>query len=188
MPPSPHHIRATAEAYLYRYPGEQQFLAPLFTALAGTKDPAHRKTFPAHVTCSAIVLDAADRVLHIHHNATGKSLAPGGHSEPGDQDLVHVALRELFEEAGIPDRAVAPLPGFETVPLDIDVHGIDANPITGEPARQHVDFRFVFRLTTQHAPTLQTEEVSGYDWRPFKETASPTVRAKLALLPRLARS
>ena len=68
------------------------------------------------------------------------------------------------------------------------MHDIDANPAKGEPAHQHVDFRFVFRLTAQHTVTLQTEEVSGYDWRPFKETASPTVRAKLALLPRPSRS
>ncbi|MFE9880189.1 NUDIX hydrolase [Streptomyces sp. NPDC005784] len=187
MPPSPHHIRATAEAYLNRHPGERQLLDPLFAALAGTPDPAHRKTFPAHVTCSAIVLDATDRVLHIHHNATGKSLAPGGHPEPDDQDLVHAAVRELSEEAGIPHDAVTPLPGFETVPLDIDVHDIDANPAKGEPAHQHIDFRFVFRLTAQRPVTLQTEEVSGYHWRPFGETASPTVRAKLALLPRPTR-
>ncbi|WP_406435990.1 NUDIX domain-containing protein [Streptomyces sp. NBC_00631] len=188
MPPSPDHIRATAEAYLRRHPDEQQLLAPLFTGLASAQDPANRKTFPAHVTCSAIVLDAADRVLHIHHNATGKYLAPGGHTEPGDQNLVHSALRELFEEAGIPDHVVAPLPGFETVPLDIDVHDIDANPAKEEPAHQHIDFRFVFRLTAEHRVTLQAEEVSGYDWRPFEETASPTVRAKLALLERPARS
>ncbi|MET7784711.1 NUDIX domain-containing protein [Streptomyces mirabilis] len=188
MPPSTDHIRATAEAYLSRHPDEQPLLEPLFTALASAKDPAHRKTFPAHVTCSAIVLDATDRVFHIHHNATGKSLPPGGHPAPVDQDLVHAALRELFEEAGIPHDAVTPLPGFETVPLDIDVHDIDANPAKGEPAHQHIDFRFVFRLTTQRPVTLQTEEVSGYEWRPCQETASPAVRAKLALLPRPARS
>ncbi|MEU5633740.1 NUDIX hydrolase [Streptomyces rishiriensis] len=187
MPPSPHHIRATAEAYLSRHPGERQLFDPLFAALAGTQDPAHRKTFPAHVTSSAIVLDATDRVLHIHHNATGKILAPGGHPEPDDQDLVHTALRELSEEAGLPSTAVAPLPGYETVPLDIDVHGIGANPAKGEPAHQHIDFRFVFRLTAQHTVTLQPEEVSGYHWRPLGEAASPTVRAKLALLPRPAR-
>ncbi|MEU3281339.1 NUDIX domain-containing protein [Streptomyces antibioticus] len=188
MPPSTHHIRVTAEAYLSHHPGERQLLAPLFAALAGAQDPAHRRTFPAHVTCSAIVLDATDRVLHIHHNASGKFLAPGGHPEPDDQDLVHTVLRELSEEAGLPSAAVAPLPGYETVPLDIDVHGIDANPTKGEPAHQHIDFRFVFRLSAPHTVTLQTEEVSGYHWRPIQETASPTVRAKLALLPRPARS
>ncbi|MFC8660626.1 NUDIX hydrolase [Streptomyces sp. NPDC057199] len=188
MTPSPDHIRTTVEAYLGRHPGERHLLQPLFSALAGEEHPAHRKTFPAHVTCSAIVRDDADRVLHIRHNATGKALAPGGHNDPGDRDLVNAALRELAEETGIPSDAVVPLQGFETVPLDIDVHAIDANPAKGEPAHQHVDFRFVFQLTAQHTVTLQTEEVSGYEWRSIQETASPTVRAKLALLSDSARS
>jgi 8-oxo-dGTP pyrophosphatase MutT (NUDIX family) len=188
MTPSPDHIRATAEAYLDRHPGERHLLGPLFSALAGEADPTQRTTFPAHVTCSAIVLDDADRVLHIRHNATGKALAPGGHIEPGDRNLAHTARRELAEETGIPSDAIAPLQGFETIPLDIDVHGIDANPTKGEPAHQHVDFRFLFQLTAQHPVTLQTEEVSGHEWRPLRKTASPTVRAKLALLPDSARS
>ncbi|WP_147945309.1 NUDIX hydrolase [Microbispora sp. CSR-4] len=188
MPPSPDHIRATAEAYLSRHPGEQRLLEVLFTALADTQDPTHRKTFPAHVTCSAIVLDDTDRVLHIRHNATGKFLAPGGHVERDDQDLVHAALRELAEETGIPSDAVVPLQGFETVPLDIDVHEIDANLAKGEPGHQHVDFRFIFRLKAQRRVTLQSEEVSGYEWRSFRGAASPTIRAKLALLERPASS
>ncbi|MEU0042939.1 NUDIX hydrolase [Streptomyces werraensis] len=188
MPPSLDHIRATAEAYLDRYPDERDVLTALLAALDGEDDPTSRKTFPTHVTCSAIVIDAGDRVLHIHHNVTGKALAPGGHNEPGDQDLPGAALRELFEETGIPRDAVVPLPGFETVPLDIDVHDIAANAAKGEPAHQHVDFRWAFALRTQHAVTLQAEEVGGYEWRSFEDAASPTVRAKLALLPRPTRS
>src|SRR5690606_31151799 len=87
MPPSPDHIRATVEGYLTRHPSERDALAALFVALTGGDDPTSRKTFPTHVTCSAIVIDSNDRVLHIQHNATGKALAPGGHNEPEDTDL-----------------------------------------------------------------------------------------------------
>ncbi|GAA3368459.1 hypothetical protein GCM10020367_06890 [Streptomyces sannanensis] len=188
MPPSPNHIRDTVDAYLARHPGERNNLDPLFKALADAEDPTSRKTFPAHVTCSAIVIDDNDQVLHIRHNATGKALAPGGHNEPGDRDLPSAALRELHEETGIPCDAVVPIPGFETVPLDIDVHDINANPAKGEPAHQHIDFRWPFRLRAQHSVTLQTEEVSGYEWRSFEDSASPTVRDKLGLLHRTPRS
>ncbi|WP_329159819.1 NUDIX domain-containing protein [Streptomyces sp. NBC_01717] len=182
MPPSVQHIRAITETYLSRYPHERDGLAPLFTALAGDDDPTSRKTFPAHVTCSAILLDHDKRILHIHHKASGKVLAPGGHNEAEDPDLPTAALRELHEEAGIPPSAVVALPGFADIPFDIDVHAIDANPSKGEPDHKHIDFRWIFRLRSEHDVTLQTAEVGGYEWRPFTEAAAPTVRTKLALL------
>ncbi|MFJ2716892.1 NUDIX hydrolase [Streptomyces sp. NPDC087437] len=182
MPPSTDHVRSVTEAYLARHPDERDSLTLLFAALAGTDAPTSRKTFPAHVTCSAILINGERLVLHIAHKASGKLLAPGGHNEPADRHLHDAALRELHEEAGIPPSAVVPLAGYEDVPLDIDVHTIDANPSKNEPAHHHVDFRWAFQLDAEHAVTLQEEEVDGYEWRPFACAASPTVRAKLAQL------
>ncbi|MGW1966499.1 NUDIX hydrolase [Streptomyces sp. NPDC001935] len=182
LPPSAEHIRAVTEAYLARHPDERGTLKMLFAALSGTDDPTSRKTFPAHVTCSAILINGERHVLHIAHKASRKLLAPGGHNEPSDQHLRDAALRELHEEADIPLSAAVPLAGHEDIPLDIDVHAIDANPSKNEPAHHHVDFRWAFHLGANHAVTLQEEEVDGYQWRPFATTASPTVRAKLAQL------
>ncbi|MGW6207020.1 NUDIX hydrolase [Streptomyces sp. NPDC055089] len=182
MAPFVHHIRSVTEAYLVRHPNERDSLSMLFTALAASDDLTNRKTYPAHVTCSAIVIDSDRRMLHILHKASGMLLAPGGHNEPDDLELRDAALRELHEEAGIPPSAVVPLSGYEDVPLDIDVHTIAANLLKGEPVHYHVDFRWGFLLRAEHAVTLQEEEVDGYEWRSFTSAASPTIRAKLTLL------
>ncbi|KPC78547.1 NUDIX domain-containing protein [Streptomyces sp. NRRL S-4] len=183
---SHHHIRTTVDAYLARHTHEREQLGVLLDALDRTgEDIANRSTFTGHVTCSSIVVDQLGRVLHVLHLASGKVLAPGGHTEPTDDSLAAVALRELHEETGIPPRAVTAWPGYETVPLDIDIHDIDAHPGKGEPGHQHFDLRFLFRLhtSTEVPVVLQEDEVVGIEWRPVDRVTSPTLREKLLKLP-----
>ncbi|GAA2301994.1 hypothetical protein GCM10010149_59130 [Nonomuraea roseoviolacea subsp. roseoviolacea] len=186
MPLSHDHIRTTIETYLARHPHEREQLGALLDALDRTGDDiASRSTFTGHVTCGAIVVDQLGRVLHVLHLASGKVLAPGGHAESEDESLAAAALRELHEETGIPPQAVTPWPGYETVPLDIDIHDIAAHPGKGEPGHQHFDLRFLFRLhTANEVPVvLQEEEVCGIEWRPVDRVTSPTLREKLLKLP-----
>ncbi|WP_406391031.1 NUDIX domain-containing protein [Streptomyces sp. NBC_00882] len=185
MPLSPDHIRTTVETYLARHPHERAQLGGLLGALDRPTDIASRSTFTGHVTCGAIVVDPLGRVLHVLHLASGKVLAPGGHTEPEDESLAGAALRELHEETGIPPQAVAPWPGYETVPFDIDIHDIDAHPGKGEPGHRHFDLRFLFRLqTVAEVPlVLQEEEVGGIEWRPADRVTSPSLRQKLLKLP-----
>ncbi|MEU3099761.1 NUDIX domain-containing protein [Streptomyces sp. NPDC006967] len=182
---SHHHIRTTVDTYLARHPHEREQLSALLDALDRPgEDIASRSTFTGHVTCGAIVVDQLGRILHVLHLASGKVLVPGGHTEPTDDSLAAAALRELHEETGIPARAVTPWPGYETVPLDIDTHDIDAHPGKGEPAHQHFDLRFPFRLRTTEVPVvLQEEEVGGIEWRPVDRVTSPTLHEKLLKLP-----
>ncbi|WP_224306772.1 NUDIX hydrolase [Streptomyces olivaceus] len=72
-------------------------------------------------------------------------------------------------------------PGYETVPLDID---IDARPGKGEPGLQHFDLRFLFRLqTTEVSVVPQKDEVGGIQRRPVDRVTSPALREKLLKLP-----
>ncbi|GAA1189376.1 8-oxo-dGTP pyrophosphatase MutT (NUDIX family) [Kitasatospora gansuensis] len=181
MPPSSDFIAAVTRAYLDRHPAEHAKLAPLLAMLATTAEPASRKTLPAHVTCSAVVINHDRQVLHIHHKATGLTLCPGGHGEEADTSLLATALREVTEEAGIPPGALCLPPQLLDRPVDIDANDIDPNPGKGEGAHQHYDFRFAFYLADPATPetALQEQEVTGCEWRPFDQVASPSLRAKL---------
>jgi 8-oxo-dGTP pyrophosphatase MutT (NUDIX family) len=185
MPLSHHHIRTSVDTYLARHPREREQLSVLLDALDRPgEDIASRSAFTGHVTCGAIVVDQRGCVLHVLHPASGKVLVIGGHTEPTDDSLAAAALRELLEETGIPSRAVTPWPGYETVPLDIDIHDVDDHPGKGEPGHQHFGLRFLFRLrTTEVSVVLQEEEVGGIEWRPVDRVTSPALREKLLELP-----
>ncbi|MGW7093270.1 NUDIX domain-containing protein [Streptomyces sp. NPDC054874] len=90
------------------------------------------------------------------------------------------AVREVHEETGIPPELLCQSTAFCHEPADIDVHPIDPDPVKGEPAHQHYDFRFVFRLVpTSAETTARAEEVSATVWLPLDRVTSPTLRAKL---------
>ncbi|WP_405634451.1 NUDIX domain-containing protein [Streptomyces sp. NBC_00056] len=176
MPITANHIRTTLAAYLDQHPEDKRELDVVRGLLDDGDDLTHRATLPVHATAGAILVDAAHRVLHIHHLATGKWLLPGGHLEPADNTLLQAAGRELAEETGIPPHLVTPR---SEAPLHIDIHPIDANPAKNEPAHQHFDFRFLFR-TTADVGHLQTEEVSAADWRDISEISDPRLRERVA--------
>jgi 8-oxo-dGTP pyrophosphatase MutT (NUDIX family) len=88
--------------YQSEEPGQQQLRADYLAHLATHPDGMFRTCAPAHVTGSALVLDADTRraalVLHPH---AGLWLQPGGHCEPTDATLAAAALREATEETNI---------------------------------------------------------------------------------------
>jgi 8-oxo-dGTP pyrophosphatase MutT (NUDIX family) len=174
-------MRRTIDRYLVRFPHERQDLWRLLQAIADGTALASRREFRGHVTAGAVVVDPLWRVLHVKHGALDRWLMPGGHLEPGDGSVMNAALRELREETGITAAALAPVPEFEVVPLDIDTHLIPCRAEKGEPEHWHFDFRHVFR-TSSPSVELQREEVTGHRWLPPEEVGEPRLVRKLSVL------
>ncbi|MGR6998788.1 NUDIX hydrolase [Yinghuangia aomiensis] len=175
MPITNEHIRATVDTYLDIHPGERRSLALVLELLEQGADLASRKEFRGHVTAGAILIGADGRLLQIRHVALDKWLFPGGHVEAEDSTLADAALRELAEETGI-DGAHVTLGG--ELPAHIDVHPIPANISKNEPDHWHIDFRFLFR-TTSDIGSLQTEEVDDSCWRSRGAVSDGELRAHI---------
>ncbi|GAA4947080.1 hypothetical protein GCM10023205_03700 [Yinghuangia aomiensis] len=184
MPITNEHIRATVDSYLHVHPGERKSLALVLDLLEQGVELASRKEFRGHVTAGVVLIGADGRVLQIRHVALDKWLFPGGHVEAEDTTLADAALRELVEETGI-DGANVVLTG--ELPAHIDVHPIPANINKNEPDHWHIDFRFLFR-TTSDIGNLQTEDVDDFCWRSRGAISDGELRAHIeaALKPATA--
>jgi 8-oxo-dGTP pyrophosphatase MutT (NUDIX family) len=125
-----------------------------------------RRTWPGHVTTSAIIIDRSGRrTLLVQHRALSRWLQPGGHYEPPD-DLAASALREAIEETGLAGLALDPWHAGSGLPIDIDTHAIPERPARGEPEHWHHDIRYVVRADGDASLAPDHREVGDAAWHP----------------------
>src|SRR5215472_11148635 len=78
-------------------------------ALAESTDDPWPRSLPLHITASALIVDpAGGRILLRWHLRQQAWLQVGGHGDPGENDPLHIALREAREETGLTDLAPWP--------------------------------------------------------------------------------
>jgi 8-oxo-dGTP pyrophosphatase MutT (NUDIX family) len=131
--------------------------------LDGNLDACLRSSVSGHLTGSVIVFDASlSYVLLTLHSRVGRWLQLGGHCEESDETIRDVAVREAWEESGIPDLRVT----ATAVAL------LDAHPVTcslGVPTR-HLDVQFaaVAHPTSDGRPPAATrgDESTDLAWWP----------------------
>lgn len=141
--------------YIRAMPAEISVLDPVVAALTQGLPLTCRKTWPAHITASAIVL-REQSILVVRHEALGKWLQPGGHIEKHEHPI-QAALREVNEETGYAS-AVHAWHCKHPFPVDIDVHEIPANGAKQEPSHLHVDFRYLIDIGVRtRSPEMDCE-------------------------------
>ena len=107
VPPAYLALRADAQRVLAAWnapdPAQERLRGELLAHCTEHPDAMSKQGPPAHLTASALVLNASlDKVLLTLHAKAGLWLQFGGHFEPGDESVLCAATREAREESGIP--------------------------------------------------------------------------------------
>jgi 8-oxo-dGTP pyrophosphatase MutT (NUDIX family) len=127
--------------------------------LAAHPDGLTRRCVPAHLTASALVVDAPGaRVLLVRHRKGGFWVQPGGHCEPADRTLAQAALREATEESGI-----AGLTAVGPGPVDLDRHEL---PSAFGACGVHLDVRYLLVAPDGAEPAVseESDDVGWFGW------------------------
>ena len=118
---------------------------------------------PAHLTASALVLDATgERVLLTHHRKGGFWAQLGGHVEETDRSLADAALREGREES-----AIEALRLLGDGPVDLDAHELSS---AFGRCGTHLDVRYAAVAPAGAEPVVSAE---SHDVRWFPVDALP---------------
>ncbi|MDO0930043.1 NUDIX domain-containing protein [Streptomyces sp. TG1A-8] len=157
-------LRTVLDSYLARHPTESTRLADVAAAL----DAVHNTPDPLPVTCSAVVVDRARRILHTSSVPAGPGL-PGAKLRRGDRSPLATALRAVHDQTGIPPGDLCLTPQHLRTPIDI-APGPGAT--SRAPDAPIADLRFAFHLA--HTPSTAAR------WQPTADTALAELKAKVS--------
>lgn len=96
---------------------------------------------------------------------------PGGRREPGDADLIETAIRETWEEVGLPLSGLRPMGVLD----DVVPRTVSLPPIAVRP--------FVFALP-ERSPLVLGPEVASTHWVPLEQLRTPSAHAATAIAVR----
>jgi ADP-ribose pyrophosphatase YjhB (NUDIX family) len=122
-----------------------------------------------HITSSALVVNEnKDKVLMIHHNIYNSWAWTGGHAD-GEEDLLHVAIKEVKEETGVKN----------IFPISKDIVSIDILPVFGHvkkgkyvSSHLHASIAYLIQADESEPLIVKPDENSGVKWIPIEEINS----------------
>ena len=124
-----------------------------------------RTNLIAHFTVSTIVVnESMDKVLFAHHNIYKSWGWLGGHND-GDEDMLHVALKETEEESGL--TKIRP---YSTEIFLLDTIYVPNHIKHGRHVSDHLHLNATFLVIADETekPQVNAEENSGVQWFPIQ--------------------
>ena len=129
--------------------------------LENNPDAFYRSNRLAHMTASAWCVNKnRDKVLMVYHNIYDSWSWTGGHAD-GDEDLFHVALKELCEETGIENPKA----------ISNDIYSIEVLNVNGHEKRGeylsshlHLNVTYLFEADEEETLKMCEAENSAVKW------------------------
>ena len=128
---------------------EEQDRITLLSWISSGMDLFTRKNSFAHWTASAWVVNQnMDRVLMVYHNIYDSWSWMGGHAD-GDEDLLHVAIKEVKEESGL--KEVQPL---SNELFSLEILTVDGHVKKGKYVSSHLHLNVTYLLMADDSQEL----------------------------------
>lgn len=140
------------------------------------KDVLTRKNKMCHFTASSwIVNKERTKVLMIYHNIYQSWAWTGGHSD-GDDNLLHVALKEAEEESGLKHLKV-----LSDGIYGLEILTVDSHIKRGEfiPSHLHLDFCYLLEADENEPLRIKEDENSGVKWIDIDKVTEITNEPKM---------
>lgn len=136
-------------------------------------DTLTRNNTIGHITSSAFVVNKSlSKAILLFHNIYQGYIFPGGHAD-GEEDLLHVAIKEVYEETGL-----------KVTPLVDKIFAIQCLPAKGHMRKgkyvsAHTHFDVMYLLTCPDEDMdkirIQEEENKDVKWVDFDKTYDENV-------------
>lgn len=125
-----------------------------------------RENIAMHITSSGYIINKnRDKVLMIYHKIYDSWAWTGGHAD-GDDDLLHVAIKEAQEETGLKN-----VKALDKDIFSLDVLTVDGHIKRGKYVSSHLHLNVTYLLEADEKEELKVneDETKGVKWLPINE-------------------
>lgn len=171
------------ERYLLVFPEEENRQRKFIDYLKShaDKEVVDWNNFDGHVVAGGFVYAKEDKkFLVLYHNDLKMYLYPGGHVDKNDVNPLSASRREVSEETGLTELEQLILDNDELIPIDIDTHKIAYNERLQLPEHYHFEFRYFFTIDRIEDISIDTEELSNYQWIDIEELRNDVNYGRIA--------
>ena len=180
-------LRETIEKFIPSCEQEEMDKEFMLKYIDTFDDVLTRDNIIGHFTSSSFIVNKErTKCLMIYHNIYKAWSWTGGHAD-GDEDLLHVAVKEAEEETGVAKDKIKVL---SDIPATIEVLTVDGHVKRGKyvSSHLHINVAYLLEIDESEEIRIKPDENSGIKWieidkledAGIEEKMKPTYRKLIA--------